>query len=152
MHLVGQTMVRLWLKMLNLPRQSQASWHRDRLREELQELRHAKTTLARLSESSDILFSITRAQYDGFAPRRIPFSAYQITPICAYMLAKFTSRWLFFKVAALMCKENHWKSIREVVNPSKENKVVYVAFRHRIDPKEFQRISCELRRIWPLFP
>lgn len=152
MHLVGQTTVRLWLKMLNLPRQSQASWHRDRLREELQELRHAKTTVARLSESSDILFSITRAQYDGFATRRIPFAAYQIAPICAYMLAKFTSRWLFFKVAALICKENHWNSIREVVNPSKDDKVVSVAFRHRIDPKEFQRVSCELRRIWPLFP
>jgi hypothetical protein len=153
MHSVGQTTLRLWLKMLNLPRQTQASWHRDRLREELQELRLAKTTLSRLSEASDVLFSLTRAQHDGFALRQIPsLSGYQIGPICVYMLAKFTSRWFFFKVADCVCKKKQWSSIREVVNPSKDEKVASVAFRHRIDPKEFQRISRGLRRIWPLFP
>ncbi|KAJ5244574.1 hypothetical protein N7489_004670 [Penicillium chrysogenum] len=150
---LGQATLRLWLKSLNLPRQPQASWHRDRLREELQELRLAKTHFSRLSEASDVIFSITRAQYDGFASRRIPsLSGYQMAPIYVYMLAKFTSRWFFFKVAALICKEKHWNSIHEVVNPSKDEKVASVACRHIMDPEIFQRVSRGLRRVWPLLP
>ncbi|KAJ5219513.1 hypothetical protein N7468_008717 [Penicillium chermesinum] len=152
MHSVVQASLRLWLKSLNLPRQPKASWHRDRLREELQELRLAKTHFSKLSEASDVIFSITRAQHDGFASRRIPFSGYQIAPICIYMLAKFTSRWFFFKVATLICMEKRWNSIREVVNPSKDEKVASVACRHQIDPEKFQRVSRGLRRVWPLLP
>lgn len=150
---LGQATLRLWLKSLNLPRQPQASWHRDRLREELKELRLAKTRFSRLSEASDVMFLIKRAQYDGFTCRRIPFlSGHQTAPICVYMLAKFTSRWFFFKVAALICKEKRWNSINEVVNPSKDEKVASVACRHQMDPEIFQRVSRGLRRVWPLLP
>lgn len=150
---LGQATLQLWLRSLKLPRQSHASWHRNRLREELQELRLAKSHLARLSEASDVMFCITRAQFDGFPSCRIPsLPGYQVAPICAYMLVKFTSRWLFFKLAALICKEKHWKSINEVVNPSKDEKIASVACRHQVDPEIFQRISRGLRRVWPLLP
>ncbi|CAG8135650.1 unnamed protein product [Penicillium olsonii] len=139
---LGRAALRLWLRGLNLPRQPQASWHRDRLREELQELRLAETHISRLSEASDVMFSITRAQYDGFASRRVPsFSGYQVAPICFYMLAKFTSRWLFFRVAARLCKKDDWASICEVVNPTKDEKVTSVAHRHQLDPHKFRRPS-----------
>lgn len=47
--------------MLNLQRQSHVAWHRDRLREELCEHRLAEKGWEKLSETSDVLFSITRA-------------------------------------------------------------------------------------------
>jgi hypothetical protein len=68
------------------------------------------------------------------------------------MLAKFTSRWFFFKVAALICKKKRWSSINEVVNPSKDEKVAAVASRHHVDPEIFQRVSRGLRLVWPLLP
>jgi hypothetical protein len=37
-----------------------------------------------------------------------------------------------------------------VVNPSKDDKLDEVAFRHQIDPVKFQRVSRQLRRVWPL--
>ncbi|KAF9045638.1 hypothetical protein BDP27DRAFT_1520423 [Rhodocollybia butyracea] len=56
--------------MLGLQRQSPPSWYRDRVREELHERRTAKTTLQKLSETSDVFFAIIRANYDGFAVKK----------------------------------------------------------------------------------
>jgi hypothetical protein len=150
---LGHTALRLWFQTLNLPRQSHFSWHRARLQEELYERRTAKTNWQKLSETSDVLFSITRAQYDGF-PTRNPscLSGLHFTPIYLYMLAKYTSRWSFFRVVALFCNAQHWNLVHEVVNPSKDHKLIDVASRHAIDQKDFQRVSRQLRRIWPLFP
>lgn len=150
---LGRTTLRWWFKMLSLQRQSHLSWHRDRLREELRERRLAETGWQKLSETSDVLFSITRAQYDGF-PTRNPscLSGFHSSPIYMYMLAKYTSRWSFFKVAALLCNARHWNLVHEVVNPGKDHKLTEVASRHMIDEKTFQRVSGQLRRIWPLFP
>ena len=149
----GLTPSRWWLTMLNLQRQPLASWHRARLREELRERRLAETSWQKLSETSDVLFSITRAQYDGF-PTRNPscLSGLNSSPIYMYMLAKYTSRWSFFKAAALFCNARDWKLVHEVVNPSKDHKLTEVASRHEIDQKDFHRVSCRLRRIWPLLP
>ncbi|KGO75991.1 hypothetical protein PITC_011480 [Penicillium italicum] len=142
-----------WFKMLNLQRQSHISWHRARLREELCERRLAETGWQKLSETSDVLFSITRARYDGF-PTRNPscLTGLYSSPIYVYMLAKYTSRWSFFKAAALFCHARHWNRVQEVVNPSKDHKLTEVALRHNIDQKDFHRVSCRLRYIWPLFP
>ena len=50
-----------WHRMLGLSRQS-PPWYRDRLREELQEHRTANTPWQKLSEASDVFFSISRAR------------------------------------------------------------------------------------------
>jgi DNA-binding IscR family transcriptional regulator len=39
-----------------------------------------------------------------------------------------------------------------VVNPDKDHKLTEVASRHGINEKVFQRVSHQLRRVWPLFP
>lgn len=148
-----RTRLRWWFTMLSLQRQSHAAWHRDRLREELCERRLAEKRWEKLSEASDVLISITRAQYDGF-PTRNPscLSGLRSSPIYMYMLAKYTSRWSFYKVAAVLCNSRHWKLVNEVVNPSKDRKLNEVAFRHDIDQTDFQRVSRQLRRIGPLVP
>ncbi|KAJ5431729.1 hypothetical protein N7445_008227 [Penicillium cf. griseofulvum] len=83
---LGNTALRLWFQTLSLPQQSHLSWHRARLREELCERRTAKTSWQKLSETSDVLFSITRSQYDGFLIRNPScFSCLHSTPIYLYI-------------------------------------------------------------------
>lgn len=69
-----------------------------------------------------------------------------------YMLAKFTLRWKFFQTAAILCNAPKYHLVREVVNPSKDHKLEEVALRYHINPEEFKRVSCQLRRVWPLLP
>lgn len=142
-----------WHGMLGLSRQSPPSWYRDRIREELRERRAATTRWEELSETSDIFFCIIRAQNDGVPLRKLPpFIASRHTSVYVYMLAKYTLRWQFYRVTALLCCAPHYKSVREVVNPSKDHKLEEVACRHHIDAVTFKRVASKLRRIWPLLP
>lgn len=153
MRSMGQTVIHYWLRVLNLPRQSQMSWHRSRLQEELQERRHAEAGWPKLSETADVLFSIKRAQYDGFTLRSIHgLAGIRVAPVYIYMVAKYTSRWCFFRAAAFACNAKNYSSIREVINPIRDQKVAEVALRHQIDPQRFQRICRQLRQAWPLLP
>ncbi|KIK59251.1 hypothetical protein GYMLUDRAFT_97755 [Collybiopsis luxurians FD-317 M1] len=147
------TLLRRWFKILSLQRQSPPSWYKDRLREEFRERRAAKTPLQKLSETSDILFTIIRSHYDGFPVRSIPtfvFSRHIL--VYAYMLGKFTLRWGFYRTTAFLCRAPHYATVNEVVNPSKDDKLAVVALRHQIDPEKFKRVGRRLRWIWPLLP
>lgn len=153
MRLTGDALLKRWHAMLGLTRQSPPSWYRDRLREELREHRLAETRWQKLSEASDVFFSSSRARYDGFPIRKLPpLVTSRHVLVYAYMLAKFTSRWTFYRTAAFMCDAPHYHSVREVVNPSKDQKLEEVASRHRIDPVTFKRVGRQLRRVWPLLP
>ncbi len=81
-----------------------------------------------------------------------PFSPSRHSLVYAYMLAKYTSRWKFYRTAAILCNSPHFHLVREVVNPSKDHNLDEVASRHQIDPVEFKRVKCQLRRMWPLLP
>ncbi|KAI0173024.1 hypothetical protein GGR52DRAFT_572829 [Hypoxylon sp. FL1284] len=131
---VIKTLWRRWHSMLGLSRQSPPSWYADRVREEFQELREARTPLERPSETSDVFFSISRADHDGFPVQELPQFAWHHVLIYAYMLAKFTSRWLFYQVAAFLCQFDYRFTGGEVVNPSKDSKMDQVASRHGLDP------------------
>ncbi|CAZ84861.1 unnamed protein product [Tuber melanosporum] len=145
-------LLRRWHRMLGLSRQSPPSWYRDRLREELQERRTAKTSLRKFSETSDVIFSISRARYDGFPVRTLPpFVASRDALLYTYMLAKYTLRWKFYRTAAILCNAPCDK-VREVINPRKDHKLDEVASRYQIDPVEFRRVGRQLRRVWPLLP
>lgn len=141
--------------MLGLAKYSPPSWYSDRVREELLEVEEAKTRLEKLSETSDVFFSISRAQYDGFPVDE------ELPPLCsprynllvyAYMLAKFTMRWAFYLTAARLCKAPNYDMVRETRNPMKDYKLRLIAERYQIDPEKFVRVATRLRRAWPLFP
>ena len=152
MRSTGEALLKRWHGMLGLTRQS-PPWYRDRLREELRERRCAKTPLQKLSEASDVFFSSIRAQYDGFPVRKVPpHVASHHVLVYAYMLAKFTLRWTFYRTAAVICNAPRCDLVREVVNPSKDQKLEEVASRHQIDPVEFKRVGRRLRQVWPLLP
>ncbi|KAM3528252.1 hypothetical protein NHJ13051_002515 [Beauveria bassiana] len=145
-----------WHSFLGLARQ-RPSWYRDRLREELQERREAVTLLQKLSETADVFYILSRATHDGYplqqsVPPFRPMRHHML--IYAYMILKYTSRWLFYRVAAAMaCRSASASSeVREVINPAKNKKIGEVAARHGLDAVEFERVCCRLRRFWPLFP
>ena len=153
MHFLRKSLLTPWHRMLGLAQHSPPSWYRGRIWEELQERRAAKTALQKLSETSDIFFSISRAHYDGAPVRRLPsFRAIRHTPVYIYMLAKFSLRWKFHRTAAYLCNAPDNTLVCEVVNPKKDQKLEEVASRHHIDPVEFKRVCRRLRRIWPLLP
>ena len=153
MRSVGDALLKRWHGMLGLSQQSPPTWYRDRLREELTERRIAKTPWQKFSETSDVYFSSSRAQYDGFPVRKLPsFVTSRHIPVYAYMFAKFTLRWKFYRTAAILCNAPRYDMVREVVNPSKDQKLGEVASRHKIDPAEFKRVGRQLRRVWPLLP
>jgi hypothetical protein len=58
--------------MFGLQRQSPRSWYRERIREELRERQTANTLWQKLSEASDVFFSISRAHHDGYPVRKLP--------------------------------------------------------------------------------
>ncbi|KAI1101319.1 hypothetical protein F4804DRAFT_316220 [Jackrogersella minutella] len=149
---ISQQILRRWHRLLNLRRQSPPSWYRDRLREELRELRVAGTRVERLSETADVFFALSRAAYDGSPVRALPRFTARHVPVYAYMVAKYTSRWAFYRLAALLCRAPHHRTVREVVNPTKDDKLDKVSARNRLDPDKFRRVGRRLRRVWPLFP
>lgn len=149
-----EALLRRWHDKLGLSRQNSRSWHINRIREERGELHAAKTNLEKISEASDVFFSISRSRYDGFPLLKLP---HPVTPPCnvlvyVYMVAKFTLRWMFYRRVATYCHSTGCKSVREVVNPSKDAKLAEVASRHNIDPSELIRVARKLRRVWPLLP
>ncbi|KAI1357786.1 hypothetical protein F5Y08DRAFT_351636 [Xylaria arbuscula] len=152
LHTVGRAILQKWLNMLNMPRQSPPSWYLDRYTEELVELDEAKTWLEKLSESSDVFFIICRAKHDGFPIADIPSINPRHILTYAYMLAKYTSRWAFYRVLAFLCKAPSPSTVREVVNPSNDSKLEGVALRHHMNPLDFVSMGRRLRRVWVLPP
>ena len=89
----GVLFLKRWHRMLNLPRQSPSAEHRI-----------AKTPGLKLSEASDVFFSVSRAQYDGFPIRNLPpFVTSRHSSVYAYMVMKYTLRWAFYRRAAITC-------------------------------------------------
>lgn len=153
MRSIGDALVTQWHRMLGLSQQSPPSWYRDRLWEELRERRATKTPWQKLSETPDVFFSSSRAQYDGFPVRKLPSSiTSRHIPVYVYMLAKFTLRWKFHRTVAFLCNSPQYDLVREVVNSSKDQKLEEVASRHQIDPVKFKRAAGRLRKIWPILP
>ncbi|KAI0114299.1 hypothetical protein GGR51DRAFT_556154 [Nemania sp. FL0031] len=149
---VGMSILFQWHKLLGLPRQSLRSWHQERFREELEELNEANNWLERISEASDVLFAISRARYDGFPIADIPSLRPSNIIIYGYMIAKYTSRWAFYRTLAFLSGAPVTSKVREVVNPTKDQKLEAVARRHHIDPERFKSTGRRLRRVWLLFP
>ncbi|KAJ2902887.1 hypothetical protein MKZ38_010698 [Zalerion maritima] len=97
-----------------------------------------------------------------------------------YMLGKYTSRWGFWRTAGWLCggcrrngasasaasDKTSWRpttensyllgagdtTVREVVNPSKNSKVLVVARRRGFDEEKFLAVCRKLRWVWPLLP
>ena len=84
---------------------------------------------SKLSETSDVFFSINRAGLDGFAICSLPpFVASRHAPIYAYMLAKYTLRWQLYRTATFLCCGTS-SGVCEVVNPMRDCNLDQIASR-----------------------
>lgn len=142
--------LRSWHRTLALPRQTSATWHRERLSEEITELNKAKGQIERLSEASDVVFAVSRAHHDGFLLNE-PLPQFS-SSVYAYMLGKFTMRWVFYRTAAWFSGAQNVRNVREVINPTKNHKLAEVAARHGIKEERFVEVGERLRRWFPLLP
>ena len=70
--------------------------------------------------------------------------------VYAYMFVKYTSRWKLHRTAAVICNAPQYNLVREVMNPSKDQKLEEVALRYQVDPVIFKRVGRQSRRAWPL--
>ncbi len=140
-----------WHTVFGLPRKTLRPWHRARIREEFQERSEARSCLLRLSETADVVFSISRARHDGFPIA--PLSAFRSNALVyAYVVAKFSLRWGFYRVAASLCGRVWRGPVREVINPARDSKLADVAARQGVDVERFVRVARRLRWVWPLLP
>ncbi|KAI0390133.1 uracil phosphoribosyltransferase-domain-containing protein [Xylariaceae sp. FL0594] len=137
----ARVMLHAWHKILGLQRVTALQWHKDRLRDETAEYEEAIGLMDRLSEKSDIFFAISRAQYDGHYVGPLPPFTMGHVPVYGYMLAKYTSRCMFYRTLAYICGADH--TVREVVNPTKDSKLEEIAARHRIDRDKFKRQAMD---------
>ncbi|KAI5920299.1 hypothetical protein F4810DRAFT_713653 [Camillea tinctor] len=141
-----------WHSWLDLP-QHPSIWYHERLREEIQERVEAQAQggIAFLSETADVYYTISRASHNGYQITPVPFvfraRAHALPYL--YMVAKFTSRCAFYRVASRLAGG---AGVREVVNPLKAAKRHEVAMRHGMDPARFQRVCRRLLKVWPIFP
>lgn len=71
--------------------------------------------IERLSEASDVFFAMSRAKYDGYPIAELPSLGLRSIPVYGYMLAKFTSRWAFYRALAFLCGAAAPGTVREVV-------------------------------------
>lgn len=139
--LLGRLLHR-WHAALNLPQQS-LSWYRARLAEEIRERRCASSSLARLSETADIFYILSRSRLDGHSLRALPALNIMQLPIYAYLFAKFTARWHFYRAAAYLSGSSDWRRVREVINPRRDHKIIEVAARQRLEPVKFTRVAAD---------
>ena len=140
-----------WHRNLGLAKHPRC-WYRERLKEELQELRSAPSRILKLSESADVFYVLSRACHDGHQLQPMPpFKPFKHTPIYTYMVLKYSSRWLFYMTAARISASGGATQVREVINPSSDYKLCEVAARHGLGSTFIKTARC-LRRVWPLLP
>lgn len=150
--MIRDHLLQRWHKRLDMPRHP-AEWYEVKLVEEIEEERVAATFLAKISESADVIYLITRSKYDG-VPVDMELPAFKVRHLLVYpyMVSKYTSRYAFYRAAAKRANCPDVASVREVINPKKASKLHDLACRHGMDPATFSRVCRKLRRFWPLLP
>ncbi|MEO6761409.1 MAG: hypothetical protein ABI220_03460 [Candidatus Saccharimonadales bacterium] len=138
--------VQKWHRWVNQPAESKA-WHDDDIADELQELKEARGPVARWSEMSDVVYTVTRGRYDGHnldypIPRRQVFLGY------IYMYPKYSLRVLFFRSAGR--KAGATEPLQAVRNPKKTHKLNKIAEINGLGPELFVAICEKQLKHWPL--
>ncbi len=124
-------------------------WHDDDLADELEEYNEESKILKKWSELSDVVYTCTRGRWSGYNII-FPFSKWQFYLGVIYMIPKYTGRWQFYRSAGR--KLNAVNDLHEVRNPKKTAKLVQIAERNNLDPKEFQAVCEKQLKYWPLIP
>lgn len=138
-----------WFNWLNVPKFDE-QWHRDDMADELAEYHEAPNLLYRISEASDVVYTYERTKWSGYTDVRFPLSRKAYIAGLLYGAGKYTSRFLFFRVAGM--RVGSPDPVRNVRNPRKTHKLHAVAVEAGVDPVAFQKICEKQLKYWPLLP
>ena len=141
-----KTVYRKWHDFLGMPKKS-IEWHRQDVADEYAELDKARGPINRWSEYSDVVYTVTRARWGGYAMDS-PLSRRAFIYGSLYMFPKYTLRYLFFRQAGK--KLHATRPLHEVRNPQKTHKIHYVANKYELDPAKFAAVCKKQLRYWPL--
>ena len=123
-------------------------WHRQDMKDELEEFADAKGFVHRWSEISDVVYTYTRGRWSGHKELCFPLSRKKFLWGLLYMFPKYTFRWLLFYIAGK--KLGAKQKVTEVRNPKKLHKLDDIAERNGINVKEFRDYISRKLRYWPL--
>jgi len=130
-----------WHNLLNMPKHDE-EWHRQDIKDELEEYEEATGIINTWSELSDVAYTYTRAKWSGHKNITFPLSRVQLFFGLLYMFPKYTFRWRFFRKLGYSFNEK--LHINEVRNPRKIHKLNAIAERYHLDSNEFQNRAEKL--------
>lgn len=137
-----------WHRWMDMPLES-PQWYLDKIEGEITELVDARGCWARLSERGDVLYSYSRAEFDGIAVLGT-YHAYLHLYIALYMVIKLTLRRLYYKrVGARMDPPKDMKALR---NPQKDDNLRSLAIKHGYDEIIFLNTAKKIRSRWLFLP
>ncbi len=134
-----------WHTLLGMPKESE-SWHSRDIADELEEYHEAKGFISVWSEISDVVYTFTRAKWAGFKDFIFPLPWYLYPVGLLYMYPKYTCRWMFFRRVG----KKFGKSIAEVRNPRKIEKLHVLAERYGVEKELFVEECKKILTYWPL--
>lgn len=137
---------KIWHNLLDMERKDEA-WHHSDIADELAELNEAVKFVDRWSEYSDVVYTVTRGRWGGYALAS-PLKKRHFIYGSIYMFPKYTSRWLFFRRAGK--KSGATRKVAEVRNPKKLHKLSHIADKYGIDPDRFIANCRKQLKYWPL--
>lgn len=135
-----------WHNLLDMPKKDE-QWHKEDIADEYTELDEARGPINRWSEYSDVVYTVTRARWDGY-DFASPLSKGLFLYGSLYMFPKYTLRYLFFRQAGKKLRSS--RPLHEVRNPKKTHKLHHIASKYDLDPAKFAAICEKQLRYWPL--
>lgn len=137
---------RPWHNWLDMPHKNK-EWHVDDVADEYQEWIEAKGFIDHWSELSDIVYTVTRARWNGY-DFDFPISGLYVLIGTLYMLPKYTSRWLFYYQVGRKLSSS--QKVTEVRNPIKLEKLHHIARKYDLDQDLFAQTCRRQLKYWPL--
>jgi hypothetical protein len=137
-----------WHSYLNMPKYD-IDWHKNDIKDELEELKEAEGFIDKWSEISDVVYTYTRAEWSGHKELVFPLKKINFYVGLVYMFPKYTLRWKFFN--KLGKKFDKDLNITEVRNPKKIHKLEDIAKRYNIDSVIFINVAQRMMKWWVFF-
>ncbi len=137
-----------WHRLLDMEKFDEA-WHRSDIADEMEELNEAEGFFNRWSELSDVVYTVTRAQFwSKISGIRWPLRKRDYWWGMLYMFPKYTLRWCFFNFCGKLTDRS--KKVHAVRNPKKIHKLHLIAEEAGVPKKKFEKICRRWVRVWPL--
>ena len=137
-----------WHSYLDMPKYD-LEWHKNDIKDELEELKEAKGLVHKWSEISDVVYTYTRAKWSGHKELDFPLKKIHFYVGLIYMFPKYTLRWKFFN--KLGKKFSKKLNITEVRNPKKIHKLNEIAKKYNIDSVIFIDEAKKMMKWWIFF-